>query len=438
MNFFLFLRCKNKTWMRFSTCVVPFLLLCSYSGDMLADSANLERQLFSFPVSFERTYFGLHIQDPHGTANWPVERFGGLRLWDNYVNWSNLEPRKGEWHFNDLDRLVNKAQESGVGVLLVLGQTPAWASARPKEASPYFPGSAAEPVDIEDWKRYVRTVATRYRGRIQAYEVWNEVDLKAFWTGSFLKLAELEREAYSVLKSVDPNVIVVSANMSMTTKSKLNEYFYAGNGRFADVIGYHFYTPGAQPELNFLKYMVYLKDALTKYGLVKKPIWNTETGWRVPEDDGRFTDNNLGPIWIKLSPDQVAGYVIRSLIIERLVGIERFYWYGWNHNGLGLTSGLGQHIRKAGLGYMAAMRWLIGSTVHTCNVDGDVWSCQLIKGKKKGWVIWSVSKQSKIPNRIFSSVVAMEDYLGNVRKVVNDIPDIGETPVMFFAQSESW
>jgi len=48
------------------------------------------------------------------------------------------------------------------------------------------------------------------------------------------------------------------------------------------------------------------------------------------------------------TPEQDAGYVIRALLIERLVGIERFYWYGWNHNGMGLTSGLGKPYERPG------------------------------------------------------------------------------------------
>ena len=420
--------------------VVALLLLGVLSRRLLADSAHLDQHLLSFPATFERSYFGLHVQDPLGTAIWPSERFGGLRLWDNYVNWSNLEPKKGEWYFDDLDRLVSKAQKNGVDVLLVLGQTPTWASARPNESSPYFPGNAAEPVDIDDWRRYVRTIATRYRGKIHAYQIWNEANIKMFWTGSFSKLAELEREAYSVLKSIDPSITVVSASLTLTTKATLNNYFSAGNGKFADVIGYHFYTPESPPGPILLKYLPYLRDALDKHGLGKKPIWNTETGWLIPEDDGHFSDpriNTMWKTWTRPSPEQAAGYVIRALLIERLVGIERFYWYGWDHNGMGLTGNLGKPTRKAGLAYLASLRWFAGSTVDSCDVDGDVWSCQLTKDKKKAWIIWSVSNKSKIPDRIFSQIISMEDYLGGARRVSSDEP-VSEVPIMLFAQQSSW
>jgi arabinogalactan endo-1,4-beta-galactosidase len=426
--------------LKFWVFLISLLLLCTYAWRLFADNANMDQKLFSYPVSFEKSYFGLHVQDPHGTAIWPNVGVGGVRLFDNYVNWANLEPKKGEWHFEDLDRLVNKARENGADVLLVLGQTPSWASARPNESSPYFPGNAAEPADIEDWKQYVRTVATRYRGKISAYEIWNEANLKMFWSGNFIKMAELEREAYKVLKSIDPSITVVSASLTLTTKQTLNDYFSAGNGKFADVIGYHFYTPEYPPEPIFLKYMPYLRDALDKYGLGTKPIWNTETGWLISEDDGHFSDGRISTLWktwARPTPEQAAGYVIRALLIERLAGIKRFYWYGWDHNGLGLTSGLGQSTRKAGLGYIAAMRWFVGSQVKNCAVEGDVWNCQLTKGNKKGWILWSISKPSKIPPAIISQAVWMEDYLGVVRKVSNDHL-VSEVPIMLFAQQTSW
>jgi len=440
VNTTLLRRCNIGTGLWVCLFLVPLLLLCAYSGRLLAENVQPDQKLFLFPTTFDRGYFGLHMQDPRGTAIWPSERFGGLRLWDNYVNWSNLEPKKGEWHFEDLDRLVSKAQKSKVDVLLVLGQTPTWASARPKEASPYFPGNAAEPVDIEDWRRYVRTVATRYRGKIHAYEIWNEVDHKAFWSGSFTKLAELEREAYTILKSIDPSITVVSASMTMTTKATLNDYFSAGNGKFADVIGYHFYTPETPAGPIFLKYLPYLRDALDKHGLAGKPIWNTETGWLIPEDDGHFSDprnSTMWKTWALPTPEQAAGYVIRALLIERLVGIERFYWYGWNHNGMGLTSGLGSPVRKAGLTYLAAMRWFVGSTVKTCNVEGDVWSCQLTKGKKKAWIVWSMSEQGKVSETVIRQSVVAEDYLGGVHAIQKSL-FTSEIPTMYFAQQGAW
>src|SRR4051812_48189193 len=140
-------------------------------------------------------YFGMHFHHAGTTTPWPAVAIGAWRLWDAYVAWPDLEPRKNEWHFETLDRYVSLAEEHHTELLLVLGLTPQWASARPREKSPYQPGNAAEPKNLEDWRAFVKTVANRYKGKIRAYEIWNEPDLKQTWTGSVDQMVALTREA---------------------------------------------------------------------------------------------------------------------------------------------------------------------------------------------------------------------------------------------------
>jgi len=84
------------------------------------------------------TYFGLHIHRATTTTPWPVIPFGAWRLWDAGVSWSDLEPRNSNWDFRLLDQYVTLAQKHNVDLLLPLGFTPTWASARPNEISSYF------------------------------------------------------------------------------------------------------------------------------------------------------------------------------------------------------------------------------------------------------------------------------------------------------------
>lgn len=75
---------------------------------------------------------------------------------------------KDEWHFEYLDWEVSQAQQHGVEMTLILYNTPTWASARPKEkgcCTPDAPkGNTAEASNIEDWRNYVRKVATVTKG----------------------------------------------------------------------------------------------------------------------------------------------------------------------------------------------------------------------------------------------------------------------------------
>ena len=95
----------------------------------------------------------------------------------------------------------------------------------------------------------MRTVATRYKGRIHTYEVWNEPNLKMFYSGTREQLVQLAKDAYEVLHEVDPTVVVVSPSVTggydVPYFSKLLDL---GMGRYADVIGYHFYSSPKTPE----------------------------------------------------------------------------------------------------------------------------------------------------------------------------------------------
>ena len=99
------------------------------------------------------------------------------------------------------------------------------------------PVNAAEPRDIEDWRIYVRKVAERYKGRIRNYELWNEVNVKGFYSGSQEKLVELARVAYQTLKEVDPNIVFIAPSVVGEGHHRwLDEYLAKGGAEYLDVV----------------------------------------------------------------------------------------------------------------------------------------------------------------------------------------------------------
>ena len=189
-------------------------LLSRTCGSLVSPDGSY-RAIGTDGVTVPESFFGMHIHRAVPTARypvpcaWPDVGFYGWRLWDSSVSWPALEPSSNQWVFATLDSCVALAEQEGAEVLLPLGLTPAWASSRPDEPSAYGPGNAAPPRDLEDWRNYVRTVATRYKGRIKAYEIWNEPNLENFYSGTPEVMVNLAREAYSVLKEVDPSIVVV-------------------------------------------------------------------------------------------------------------------------------------------------------------------------------------------------------------------------------------
>jgi hypothetical protein len=335
------------------------------------------------PVPVPASLFGMHIHHmvfPNGSeplTPWPGVPVPEWRLWDAKVTWPDLEPGKGQWHFENLDRSLALAEAHHTGVLLTLGLTPRWASARPQEPSGYAPGYAAEPKELEDWRVFVRTVATRYKGRIHAYEIWNEPNVKRFWTGSIDQLADLTREASIIIHTVDPQAIVVSPPATGFTGIKWLAEFLSKAGQYVDVIGYHFYPP-QPPEATLLQLVDAIKKVMAENGAQDKPLWDTEAGWLPPA---------------QIDPELGAAYLARSYVVLWADGVQRFYWYAWdNHASVALqtTERDSQTLTPAGRAFATIQTWLIGARMDWCKSDADTtWTCQLSRGNAYQWIVWN-------------------------------------------------
>jgi len=141
----------------------------------------------------------------------------GYRLWDMKVAWRDVNPSPGVFDWSILDERIAQVESWGGRPLLVMGLTPRWAAADPSAGDPRWgAGTASPPADPANWKAYVRAVSERYGDRIGAYELWNEANLRTFWTGTPGQMAELVRIAYPIIKQNSPSATVLSP--SVTTR----------------------------------------------------------------------------------------------------------------------------------------------------------------------------------------------------------------------------
>ena len=321
-------------------------------------------------------FFGMHLHRADSGTAWPKAQFGSWRLWDAYVAWPNLEPRRGQWDFTRLDRFVAFGERFGIDILLPLGLSPTWASARPQEKSGYQPGNAAEPADMENWRRYVRTVAERYKGRIRHYEIWNEVNEVGFFSGSPEKMVELTCEARRVLREISPDNKVVSPSMvgAGSEPEKFEEFLKLGGKACIDVVGYHFYVPHREPE-EILGLVRRVQQAMARQGVAQLSLWNTEFGWWLANSDGS-PETEADKRWRRVTTEEGPGVVSRSLIVGRFAGLDRFYWYSWDHGYLGMLEPSTGAPKPAAVAYATVIRWMRNS-IPQCEVQGARWICRL-------------------------------------------------------------
>lgn len=333
-----------------------------------------------------------------GNGSWVPSQAEAVRLWNDGTRWSNLEPSRGTYNWPWLDYLVQHNTAAGKPVLLTLGETPHWASSNPGDTSCMFyaashptlagsePGQCQAPVSIADWDAYVRTVATRYRGRIEAYEMWNEVNLPTYWKGSVATLATMSAHAAAIIHSVDPVAKVVAPSVVFVQSTATVDYVLqlvaAGGFAGIDVAAVHLYYyqgPNA-PELNAAGVQA-LQARLAAAG-VHIPLWNTENAWGTTGTASATTQQML---------------IVRNWLVANYVRIPRSYYYTpiaylpWEVTG-----------SPAQLATQQLKRWYTGARIEGCGhgigsgLPFDIWQCTFYYGSTSsgysyGQVRWSTA-----------------------------------------------
>ena len=126
--------------------------------------------------------------------------------------WRDIEGAgRGIYDWSRTDRIVEQATDTGLDLLVRVDHQPSWAGGG-------FPLNGP-PDNLPDLVSFWKALATRYKGRVRAYEVWNEPNLGKEWGGRVpdpTAYAELLRVSYAAIKAADPNAMVISAGLSPT------------------------------------------------------------------------------------------------------------------------------------------------------------------------------------------------------------------------------
>lgn len=404
------------------------------------------------PMPVTREYFGLHmsklLQPHHGgkTSSWPDLDIGSWRLWGAYVAWRDIEPQRGAFKFDWLDSYVRMAEAKRVELVLTLGMTPTWAASRAGEACIFGPpGCASEPARLEDWEHYVTSVVRRYRGRIKAYEIWNEPVFsedderkpsQVYFSGSARSMVDMARIAYGVIKREDPAALVLSPAV-VSRPARLATFLRAGGVGTFDVVAYHFY--GAPPE-RLVEDAVTLRKVLVAHGIDKLPVWNTEMGYYFERPALGIAAVERRKSFEDVLPERLgAAYVLRSLVLGAALDFQRFHWYDWDSEKLpwelpmGLGSDDGQRLNPAGRAYGRAVQWLRGRVIEQCQGSrGGLWECRLRQGALRSMLVWSAgsAKSWKPPKAAYAGEL---DDKGCFRAIsASDSIVVGPMPWLIF------
>ena len=361
-------------------------------------------------------FFGVHDSDPVG-ASWPKAPVGSLRVWDSGAAWNQVETSPGVFDFGRLDAIVKTARSHKANVVIVLGQTPAFHATVPSPAAAYGAGASSMPT-LDAWRKYVDTVVRRYHGPDVQFQVWNEVNVVNYWSGTQAQMAQLTAVARQVVDKVDPDITLVAPAFvtRLASQQKWMDDFFAQKvdgkpvGDLIDVVSLQLYpvptTP--TPEASMLQLAVDRK-ILAKHG-VDKPVWNTEINY------GARGGKNVAPAPL----NEQASNVARTYLLNAANGVQRVFWYVWD---------LAQPIvdtymvapdkstpTAAGRAFGTVRKWMIGTTVHGCHADKrGTYTCTLVKNGATRLVMWNAERpvQVKVP----AGVTTAEKLIGAAQPV---------------------
>ena len=254
------------------------------------------------------------------------------------VGWRDVEPTKGSYNWEPLDRIVQWCEEQELKLLLRVDHQPAWARnecAGDNEQGP--------PSNLGNFADFLKALVSRYRGKVKAYQIWNEPNLTREWCNQPPNASEyvaLLATAYQVIKAADPGAMVISAGLTSTTEISararadvvyLREMYEAGAKPYFDVLGVHGAGYKAPPEMDpaevardpaltnndpsseelkrayCFRHVEDMRAIMVEYGDADKQIAILEMGWTVdPRPDSPY-------FWHRVENEQVqADYLVRA------------------------------------------------------------------------------------------------------------------------------
>jgi polysaccharide biosynthesis protein PslG len=180
------------------------------------------------------------------TRDLQLAQTGGFHWVKQRFEWRNIEGKgKGAFEWNEPDRIVDAISQTGMKIVARVDNQPQWAS-----STIQWPGSGP-PDNPRDWTDYLTALATRYKGRIQAYEIWNEPNLDREWGDQQpdpAAYASMLKASYQAIKAADPQALVISGGMSPTTDTSqhaipdlefIRQVYAAGARDSFDIMGVH-------------------------------------------------------------------------------------------------------------------------------------------------------------------------------------------------------
>jgi hypothetical protein len=306
-----------------------------------------------YPLKTEQLEHGVAAHLFYINKTFPLNRakeagFGWIR---QQIHWSDQEGPAGRYAWGELDHVVNAVDQAGLKLLLSVVHAPRF----------YAISGNGMPRDPATLGRFLTALVTRYKGKVDAIEIWNEQNL-AIENGGRVSIedaghyVELLKASYTSIKAVDPSIFVIAGPPSSTGVTLPHiavddmayfEAMYSYNGGeirdYFDAQGVHPGGSANPPDTHwpdnpstangwtdhptfYFRHVEDVRELMERYGLGNHQIWITEYGWATPNSTPGFEFGN------QVSLEQQAEYIVGAMRRTKV----HYPWVGamflWNLN----------------------------------------------------------------------------------------------------------
>jgi hypothetical protein len=278
-------------------------------------------------------FFGLVPQAQPGKGDFKRMK-GSVESVRMPIFWFEVEPRKGEYDFSNVDQEVEAAAEAGISVLPFVYGSPRWAERA--EARPPLAGKA-----LGEWKGFLRVLVRRYgprgsfwvgnahRAPIRRWQIWNEPNFRLYWEPKIepAGYAKLLHASATAIRKADPGAEIVLAGIAPVGYGMKTWVFMRrllavrGVRHDFDFAADHPYSANI-PELDYQVGKV--RAAMVEGGAGSKPLIVTEFGVASQGDyPSAFVEGEEGQARFLRAAYQ------RLLAMRHRWHVAGAYWYTW-------------------------------------------------------------------------------------------------------------
>ncbi|HEY7120684.1 MAG TPA: cellulase family glycosylhydrolase [Tepidisphaeraceae bacterium] len=253
----------------------------------------------------------IHFVDPQpGEMQMLAE--GGFHWVRMDFGWGATERAKGEYRFDEYERLLKATEPHGIRVVFIL------------DYSNRLYDSGLSPHTDEGraaMAAWAAAAVKHFAGRRVVWEMWNEPNIKQFWkpAPSADDYAKLALAVGKAIREAAPDELYVGPATSTIDLKFLETCFKAGCLEYWDAVSVHPYRQ-KDPETVAADYAK-VRGLIEKYGPKGKTIpilsgeWGYSSGWR------NFDEERQGK------------YLPRQWLVNLASGVPISIWYDWHDDG---------------------------------------------------------------------------------------------------------